>query len=56
MAALALVTATPGHATWAVSLMFVGGAALIGVGALFDQIKAVEADEAQPAGAVGGRS
>ncbi|MEV4730200.1 MFS transporter [Saccharopolyspora sp. NPDC049426] len=56
VAALALVTATPGHATWAVSLMFIGGAALIAVGALFDQIKAVEADEAQPAAAVGGRS
>lgn len=56
VAALALVTATPGHATWAVSLMFVGGAALIAIGALFDQIKAVEADEAQLAEAVGGRA
>ncbi|RRO18710.1 MFS transporter [Saccharopolyspora rhizosphaerae] len=43
VAALALVTATPGNATWAVSLMFVAGAAFIGAGALFDQRKAVEA-------------
>ncbi|RKT86833.1 Predicted arabinose efflux permease, MFS family [Saccharopolyspora antimicrobica] len=42
LAALALVTATPGHGTWAVSLMFVAGAAFIGVGALFDQAKRLE--------------
>ncbi|MEB3369673.1 MFS transporter [Saccharopolyspora mangrovi] len=49
VAALALVTATPGNATWAVSLMFLAGAAFIGVGALFDQREAVEAAVERPA-------
>ncbi|MER7011404.1 MFS transporter [Saccharopolyspora sp. NPDC000359] len=48
LAALALVTATPGNGTWAVSLMFVAGAAFIGVGALFDQAKRLTAVAERP--------
>ncbi|WP_406690108.1 MFS transporter [Saccharopolyspora sp. ID03-671] len=55
VAALALVSATPGHATWAVSLMFVVGAAFIGVGALCDQVGRVETREQRSAGAIAGR-
>lgn len=50
VAALALVTATPGNGTWAVSLMFIAGAAFIGVGAWFDQREAVEAGAQRTAG------
>ncbi|MDI2030464.1 MFS transporter [Saccharopolyspora sp. TS4A08] len=55
VAALALVSATPGHATWAVSLMFVVGAAFIGVGALCDQVGRVETREQRSAGTTAGR-
>lgn len=48
LAALALVSATPGHGTWLVSLMFVAGAAFIGVGALFDQTKRLGTRAAEP--------
>ncbi|WP_026361401.1 MFS transporter [Amycolatopsis nigrescens] len=37
LSALALVQAAPGHGTWGVSLLFVGGGLLIAVGACFDQ-------------------
>ncbi|MFI0470313.1 MFS transporter [Saccharopolyspora sp. 5N102] len=49
LAALALVTASPTHATWGVSLLFVAGALFIGVGTLFDQTKRAEAAEPAPA-------
>ncbi|WP_190817066.1 MFS transporter [Saccharopolyspora pogona] len=49
LAALALVTASPTHATWGVSLLFVAGAVFIGVGTLFDQSKKIEAAEPAPA-------
>ncbi|GAA1954734.1 MFS transporter [Amycolatopsis minnesotensis] len=39
LGALALVTASPEHATWGVSLLFVAGAAFIVIGALCDQSK-----------------
>ncbi|MDA3629237.1 MFS transporter [Saccharopolyspora oryzae] len=48
LAALALVSATPGHATWAVSLMFVAGALFIGIGAMYDQAKRLAAVTEQP--------
>ncbi|MGW1682241.1 MFS transporter [Saccharopolyspora sp. NPDC002376] len=48
LAALALVSATPGHATWAVSLMFVAGALFIGIGAMFDQAKRLAVVAEQP--------
>ncbi|GAA2094194.1 MFS transporter [Streptomyces albiaxialis] len=37
LAALGIVQAAPGHATWGVSLLFVAGALFIGVGAACDQ-------------------
>lgn len=39
LAALAIVQAAPGHASWGVSLLFIAGALFIGIGAACDQSK-----------------
>ncbi|MEY8040249.1 MFS transporter [Saccharopolyspora cebuensis] len=49
LAALALVTASPTHATWGVSMLFLAGALFIGVGALCDQSRRVATAEAAEA-------
>lgn len=48
LAALAIVQASPGHATWGVSLLFVAGALFIVIGALYDQSRRVGTEESAP--------
>ncbi|WP_019546197.1 MFS transporter [Streptomyces sulphureus] len=50
LAAFATVQASPGHATWGVSLLFVAGALLVGVGALFDRSRHEGAEDPEQDG------